>query len=67
MSPVRDFWKDLAAPVAACFRLTRKEKLFVLGVVLLFAFGLLVRVVVRHTDRPAELPAPPNPTAARTP
>lgn len=55
-------FRGVAAPLQACFRLSLSERRFLLGVLLLFAFGLAMRVYFRHTavSRPVDPPPPPQ-------
>ena len=54
--------RAISAPVRACFRLSLSERRFLLGVLLLFAFGLAMRVYFRATavSRPVDSPPPPQ-------
>jgi len=55
------FFRAIAIPLRACFRLSLSERRFLLGVLLLFAFGLAMRLHFRSTavSRPADPPPPP--------
>lgn len=55
---MKDSWKKVGRDMLSCFSLTLAERRFLLGVVLIFALGMLMRVVTRETESPAAYTPP---------